>query len=260
MMLNSIPMLNEDGYLIVDELAEETPGLFLKGDMDELRKRIEERADKNGDSPYHSKKIELEAPLDPLNQIEQSGPGSDAHYAPLVRQAVSGISPAEAAGDTLWTSINCFAISPYVTVRWSTSHLKKALPINFVKNHWLWNTRPRISNAAARLWWLYETAYRAAEYSKYSKEQLLEFMADNVELYHQLTDRTYSAANPILVAAVYDLAIEKHDYLFGKPYPNQLMKALNLRAGTVSFDLFEYDELYEIVEKSLPPKERGATG
>ena len=260
MMLNNIPRLTEEGYMIVEELAEENPGLFLKGDMGELRKHIEEESNKTGDSPYHSKKIELEAPLDPLNQIEQSGPGTDAHYAGLVRQAVSGISPAEATEDSLWASINCFAISPYVTVRWSTSHLKKSNPVNFVKNHWLWNNKPRISNAAARLWWLFETAHRAAEYSKYSTEQLLEFMADNVELYHQLTDRTYSAANPILVAAVYDLAIDKYNHLFDKPYPNQLMKALNLRAGTVSFDLFGYDELYKIVEESLPPKGRGATG
>ena len=58
MMLNSIPRLSEDGYMIVEELAEEKPGLFLEGDTDELRKSIEGEADKNGDSPYHSKKIE----------------------------------------------------------------------------------------------------------------------------------------------------------------------------------------------------------
>ena len=37
------------------------------------------------------------------------------------------------------------------------------------------------------------------------------------------------------------------------------MKALNMRAGNISFDVFDYDELYTIVESCLPPKERGAT-
>ena len=220
MMLNSIPRLNETGYRIVEELAEEASGLFLEGDIEEIRSRIEVEANKAGDSPYYAKNIDLDVPLEPLNQIEQAGPDTDAHYAPLVRQAISGITVAEAADPLLWASINCFALSPYTTVRWSTSKLKKSNPANFIKNHWLWSTKPRISNASARLWWLFETAHRAAKFSKYSSERLLEYMADNVELYHQLTDRAYSAANPILVAAIYDLAIDKYDYLFDKPRPN----------------------------------------
>lgn len=259
MMLNNIPRLQNDGYKILEELADESPSLFLDGDAVELRNRIEERAKENGDLPYHAKDIELEVSLDPLNQLEQAGPDTDANYAPLVRQAVSGISPAQAAEDSFWTSINCFVLSPYIKVRWSTSSLKESNLSKFVKNHWLWNDRPRRSNASARLWWLFETAQRASRFSKYSAETLLENMADNVELYHQLTDRTYFAANPLLVATVYDIAIEKNRYLFDKPYPNELMKALNMRAGNISFDVFDYDELYEIVESCLPPKERGAT-
>ena len=258
-MLNNIPRLNEIGYKILDELADSSPDLFLEGDAENLRSIIEERASKEGDSPYRSGSIQLEVPLNPLNQLEQAGPDTDANYAPLVRQAVSGISPAQAAEDSFWASINCFGLSPYIKVRWSTSSLKKSNPSKFVKNHWLWNDRPRRSNASARLWWLSETAQRASRFSKYSTETLLENMADNVELYHQLTDRTYFAANPLLVATVYDIAIENNRYLFDKPYPNELMKALNMRAGNISFDVFDYDELYEIVESCLPPKERGAT-
>lgn len=259
MMLNDVPRLNEKGYLILEELADSSPLLFLEGDTEKLRDLISERASKEGDSPYRSETIKLEVPLDPLNKLEQAGPDTDAYYAPLVRQAVSGISPAQAAEDSFWTSINCFVLSPYTKVRWSTSNLKESNLSKFVKNHWLWNDRPRRSNASARLWWLFETAQRASHFSKYSTETLLENMADNVELYHQLMDRTYFAANPLLVATVYDIAIEKNNYLFDKPYPNQLMKALNMRAGNISFDVFDYDELYTIVESCLPPKERGAT-
>lgn len=90
------------------------------------------------------------------------------------------------------------------------------------------------------------------------ERSLLEVMGNNVGLYHQLTSRTYLAANPQVVAAIYDVAIDGHGYIFKKSYANQLMKGLNLRAGSISFDFFDYDELYKIVESCLPPKEQGA--
>lgn len=257
MMLNNIPRLSESGYQALEELVEDSLDLFLEGDTVELYNRIEARVD--GNPAFQSKGIELSVPLGPLNQIERAGPDTDAYYAPLVSQAVDNLSPADAASYLLWSSINCFVLSPYITVRWSTSKLKKSNPSSFVRNHWLWNKKPRISNASARLWWLFETAHRGSQFSRYSADTLLDYMANNVELYHQLTDRAYIAANPRLVAAIYDIAIDKHDYLFDKPYPNELLRALNLRAGTISFDVFNYDELCEIVESCLPPKERGAT-
>lgn len=261
-MLNNISRLNEIGYKILDELADSSPDIFLEGDTENLRSLIEERASKEGDSPYRSESIQLEVPLNPLNQLEQAGPDTDAYYAPLVRQAVSGISPAQATEDSFWASINCFALSPYIPVRWGTSKLKQGNLKNtaFVKRHWLWQgTTSRTWNAAARLWWLAELATRASEYSKNSVETLLDAMGNNVGLYHQLTSRTYLAANPQVVAAIYDVALDGSRHLFEKTYANLLMKALNMRAGNISFDVFDYDELYEIVESCLPPKERGAT-
>lgn len=259
-MIENIPYINDVGNQILERIVLTDPDLFFGGKY--LRDKLEDLAGDLGESPYSDKPIKLETSLSPLNQIREDGPITDADNAPILRQALSSVSPAEAADGLLWTSINCFALSPYIPVRWGTSKLKQDNLKNtaFVKRHWLWQgTTSRTWNAAARLWWLAELATRASDFSKNSVETLLDAMGNNVGLYHQLTSRTYLAANPQVVAAIYDVALDGSRHLFEKTYANQLMKALNMRAGNISFDVFDYDELYEIVENCLPPKERGAT-
>lgn len=264
-MIEQIPYVNDTGYQILERIAVRDPGLFFEGKL--LRERLEEEANeqcKPGES-YYDRSIPLDTSLVTLNKIREVGPGTDADNAPIIRQSLSSITPAEASDGLLWTSINCFTLSRYIPIRWGTTTLRQNDLKNtkFVIRHWLWKgTEGRTWNAAARLWWLAELADRASEFSKNSVETLLHTMANNASLYNQFTSRRFLAANAKVVAAVYDvvLDLDGNEHLFGTTYANQLMKALNLRAGTVSFDLFGYDELYEIVEKSLPPKERGATG
>ena len=258
-MFKNIRYINDIGYQILEHIAKTNPSLFFE--RNKLRERLEETADIMGESPYKNKSINLETSLEPLNQISEDGPVTDADNAPIIRQALSGVSSADAADGLLWTSINCFALSHYIPIRWGKTILKHDDLKNtrFVKRHWLWpGIAGRTWNASARLWWLAELANRASRYSKMQERSLLEVMGNNVGLYHQLTSRTYLAANPQVVAAIYDVAIDGHGYIFKKSYANQLMKGLNLRAGSISFDFFDYDELYKIVESCLPPKEQGA--
>lgn len=259
-MIENIPYINDIGNQILERIVLTDPGLFFGGKN--LRDKLEDLAGDLGESPYSDRSINLETSLAPLNQIREDGPVTDADYAPILRQALASVSPAGAADSLLWISINCFALSPYIPVRWGTSKLKKDDLKNtaFVKRHWLLQgTEGRTWNASARLWWLAELATRASDYSKNPVETLLETMGNNVGLYHQLTSRRYLSANPQVVAAIYDVALDGSEHIFEKTYANQLMKALNMRAGNISFDLFDYDELYEIVKSCLPPKERGAT-
>ena len=259
-MIEQIPHVNDLGYGILANIAYGHPGLFFEGKR--LMRELEKRAEEQGGS-WCDKPITLDTSLAPLNQIREVGPETDADNAPIIRQALSSITPAMASDGLLWASINCFALSRYIPIRWGATNLRQNELKNtaFVSRHWLWQgTNGRTWNAAARLWWLAELATRASEFSKNSVETLLETMANNVGLYHQLTSRTFLAANAKVVATIYDVALDGSEHIFEKAYANQLMKALNLRAGTVSFDLFGYDELYKIVEESLPPKGRGATG
>lgn len=257
--LFDIPQLTDTGYHILEVIAHRTPTLFFAG-LRRLKEELDREANLYGDDAYTDQPIKLDASLHLLNQVRESGPVTDAYYAPQVRLALSSLSPAGASDGLLWTSINCFALSPYIQARWGSHNVNT----RFVQRHCLWlGTEGRTWNASARLWWLAELANRASRFSKHTEATLLEAMADNVGLYHQLTSRRYLAANAKVVAAIYDVVLDDeihNKYIFEKRYANELMKALNLKAGTISFDILDYDELYEIVESSLPPLGAGAAG
>lgn len=262
MMFNNIPRLNHSGYLILEELADTAPYLFVEGDSTQLKKSIRYLAGQKGVRPYDPRDIKLKVPLDTLNQLKEKGPGTDAGYAPLVRQAVAGLSPDQASDSCFWASINC-VLSPYITVRWSTSKLKKQKPDKFVRKRWLWEGgKSRVWNAGARLWWLAETAYRAAEFSErsHSPATFLGAMANNVGLYHQLMSRGYAVRDPVLVAAIYDVALDGNHFLFKAEHANELFKAMNIKSD--SFGILDYEELHQIVLNSLPfaTGETGTTG
>lgn len=256
MILNYVPRLNQSGYRIMEELADTVPHLFLQGDSKQLKESFDYLAAEKGERPYDYPDIKLRVPLDPLNQIRRAGPKTDADYAPLLRQAVAGLSSEQAYDGCFWASLNCFVLSPYVSVRWK-SHIKKLKPAQFVKRHWLWiGKQGRVWNAAARLWWLAENALRASEFSMHSSDTFLQTMANNVGLYHQMTARAFSS-NPVLIAAIYDIALANNEYLFQTDNANELCKALNIKADT--FDILDYEELHQIVINSLPFAP-GATG
>ena len=254
MILNYVPRLNQSGYRIMEELADTVPHLFLQGDSKQLKESFDYLVAEKGERPYDYPDIKLRVPLDPLNQVRRSGPKTDADYAPLLRQAVAGLSSEQAYDGCFWASLNCFVLSPYVSVRWN-SRTKKTKPAQFVRSHWLWIGKPgRKWNAAARLWWVAENALRASEFSMHSSEKFLETMANNVNLYHQLLDRAFSA-NPVLVAAIYNIALANNEYLFKTKHANELCMTLKAKADT--FDILDYEELHQIVINSLP---FGATG
>ena len=89
----------------------------------------------------------------------------------------------------------------------------------------------------------------------YSEDELLDAMANNVELYHQLLFRPNLISRSRLIAAIYEVFLEPdNEYLGYRPYPNQLMRSLNLMAAQVSLDFMDMTELRGAVEEAKPPK------
>ncbi len=253
-MFNNVLKLNQSGYHILEELAETVPYIFIEGNTRLLKKSLDYLAVKRNEWPYDPRDIKLKVPLDTLNtQITEEGPGTDADFVPLIRQATAGIAMEQIDQKMFWTSINCLVLSPYIAKRWSTSRLLKKKPDRFVKKHWFWmGTESRCWNASARLWWLGEMSLRASEFSIHSTDTLLKVMSGKgkVGLYHQLMSRAYAVSNPVLTAAIYDTALAGNKYLFQTDYANKLFK--NLRCKSDTFNSLDYYELYQIVENSLP--------
>lgn len=250
--MNTVQIVNDRGYKALRNLAASQPTVFMEADEERLRQAMVKEA---GTDQVWDRTIPLRCSLAPLNELEQSGPSTDYHYSQIVRQALADISLADAAAELFWASINCFTIADYVPRRWATGITSRTKMENFVDSHWLRaGSDGRESNAAARLWWLGEISERVARHSKYSPIELLDAMANNVNLYHQTLARPYLLANPRVVAAIYETAMDGNEHLYRTDYANPLFKSLNLRAGATALDLMNDDELRAVVEEAVPPK------
>ena len=131
----------------------------------------------------------------------------------------------------------------------------------FVTRHWLDGGKvgARQNNSISRLWWLGEFSKRAAQHTAmYSADELLDAMANNVNLYHQLLARPILLSRPRLLAAIYEVFLDSdtdNDYLGVTRYANELLSSLNLIAAQVSLDLMDMGELRNVIEEAKPPKE-----
>ena len=91
----------------------------------------------------------------------------------------------------------------------------------------------------------------------HSAEELLDAMAQNVNLYHQLLARPNLLARSRLVAVIYEVFLEPgNDYLGITRYANEMLTSLNLTAAQESLDFMDMNELRKTVEGVIPPKER----
>ena len=252
-MTEPVRIVNEEGYKALQRLADIEPDLFIKPSRQALQERMIQDA---GTDEVWGSIVELHASLDSLSKEATPGPRTDAIHAKTLKNALSHLTPAAAGNGYLWASINCFAISEYVPVRWSSSNNKEAKPSNFVRDHWIQysGSEGRKWNAAARLWWMAELATRIGNYSEHDSDELLATMAENINFYHQTIDRTYLAANPRLLAMIYDVFLNGNEHLKATKAVSDMLKSLNLRAGANALDLMDPEELRSIVEEAKPPK------
>lgn len=252
-------IVNETGLGALKYLARTEPALFAEPDAARLEKRMNEMT---GGEEIWGSPLPLQADMSPLEEIAEGGPGTDAAFAPIVRAAMPSLKPSEGLNEYVWATVNCFVVPKYTPIRWSGSSLAKDPDkfSNFVEAHWLRGNlvTARRANAAARLWWLGELSSRAAEKSGHlSADDILDAMANNVNLYHQLLSRPNLLSRPRLVAAIYEMFLDgDSDHLKVTTYANRFLGALNLRAADVSLDLMNDRELRDAVEEAKPPKGR----
>lgn len=251
-------MVNDDGLEALKGLARQEPTLFTNPDAERLMGRMMEYS---GTTDVWGPPLDLKADLSELNHIESGGPTTDASFVPLVRDALEGLPPSDGLNEYRWATINCFVIPKYVPTRWNTSNMAEDPEklSRFVESHWLRGSEvgARRANAVARLWWLGELSSRAAIYSQlYNEEDILDAMANNVNLYHQLLSRPNLLSRARLVAAIYEVFLDgDNDYLGATRYASEMLRSLNFNAADVSLDFMNLTELREAVEEAKPPKE-----
>lgn len=257
-------LVNDMGLAALKSIARTEPSLFAEPDAPRLEERMRELA--AGDEIWGSP-LTLQADLSPLEEIAEGGPHTDAAFAPLVRDALPDLEPSEGLNEYVWATVNCFAVPKYTPIRWSSSNLaqepgseKFSSFVNFVESHWLKGNlvTARRANAAARLWWLGELSSRAAAKSQHlNADDMLNAMANNVNLYHQILARPRLLSRPRLMAAIYEMLLDgDSDHLKTTTYANAFIMALGFRATDMSLDLMDDRELRDVVEEAKPPKGR----
>ena len=251
--MTTLQIVNEEGYKALRNLALGRPQIFINPQNHNLQELMTEEA---GTVDVWKRTLDLEGSLDSINTEKAAGPITDAIHARTLRAALPQITAADAIDGNIWASINCFGIDKYVPTRWSTSNNKTNNPANFVRDHWIQYDRAdgRKWNAAARLWWMGELAERVSQYSEHDAGEIIDMMAENVNFYHQTIDRPYLAANPRMMAVLYDVFLDGNEHLSMTKNINELLKSLNIRAAANALDLMDYDQLRHIVEEAKPPK------
>lgn len=252
--MEKIRIVNDDGYKALRNIALTDPTLFTSPDPKKLEDQMLKEA---GTEAVWGAAMELKADLQSLNAETASGPRNDGAHAKTIRTALSDLTPAAASDGLIWATLNCFHLANYVQVRWQTSNNKNTNPSSFVEDHWLQlsGSDGRKWNAASRLWWMGELANRMEPYSQNSADDLLEAMCTNVQFFHQTLDRTYLAANPKLLAALYDVLLDGNEHLNITKNASAMMKSLNIRAGASALDMMDGEQLRAVIEEAKPPKE-----
>ena len=264
-MTTPMRLLSSDGYRRLHELAQSDPDLFMVPQPEQLREQLEAASLL---SPWADVTLPI-APkaLEALNAVTESGPITDKENAPILRQALAHIPSHWVYDERLWATLNCFVLAPYVSQRWKfvyrsparksrRSKTKKEQKSSFVKDHWLnAGSKGRESNASARLWWLYEIAMRASEHTVlHDLPILLETLADNVALYHQLLRRPNLTANPRFAAAVIELTRDEIPDFGTLKHINAALMQLNTQAGSFLFDAKNTAEMKDWIRSVFPPK------
>ena len=251
--MTTLRIVNEEGYKALGTLAVARPQVFTNPQDHNISELMIEEA---GTDNVWKQTLDLENDLHSINSEETAGPSTDAIHARTLREAIPQVTAADVIDDNLWASINCFLLGSYVPKRWSTSNTLHSNPTNFVRAHWLqYNSSDgRKWNAAARLWWMGELAERTSQYSEHTADEIIDKMASSVNFYHQTIDRPYLAANPKLMAVLYDVFFDDNEHLSMTKNINELLKGLNIRAAANALDLMDYDQLRGIVEEAKPPK------
>ncbi len=258
MTQNKIHPLTDAGYNLLIDVARNSPNLFFEPSLSQITSKFFEVAEeRNEKNLFNFEKFWVPLfPLDHLSNDVVPGNKLDADHTRYIRNALPTITPADMSDRRVLASICCFNLVGYINTRWSLSkHFRsssRADQIKFVESHWMGNIgNIKISNAAARIWWLGEFAARASKFSNNSFDELLEIMAENARLYDQMSDRLFMASDKIR-AMILDIMIDKG--ISEAKDIDFIMTQLNKMAGGISLDILSKEDLKEKVTAALPPK------
>ncbi|MCQ3805378.1 MAG: hypothetical protein KTV45_15005 [Acidimicrobiia bacterium] len=261
-MTETLRALTDVGYQLLREIAADKPSLFREDDSAHLKEEMNKRRQHlpEAETPLFTagRLAQPQQSLQVLVENATKGPGRDHEHAAYLWHALPTVTAADMSDPRVLASINCFQVQgQYVETRWGLSNLSRSVDpkdaAKFVSSHWL--RHDKASNTAARLWWLYEFSRRTAKYSEHSTDFLLRELAGHVNFYHRMLAHPYLMASDRIRATVVDVSLSNGLLRQNKTVAtNDMLRALNRKAGAISLDVLSGDELRQRVEGVMPPK------
>lgn len=266
-MARTIRALTDSGYETLVYIARESPQLFRAGDPVALHDEMQKHKLASAETFALFSTSRTWQPQRSLSELASSGvagPSDDTRLAVWLWTSLPTVQAADMADHRVLASINCFHLGRYVDIRWGMSSSRdnpdKAKQSSYVMSHWLGASKE--SNTAARLWWLYEFARRAADHTDhYDTDALLDAMAGHVNFYHPLLKHPYLMASDRVRAAILEVSIQSGLVAQNRTAEsNKMLRALNHMGGAISLDVLTRRQLREHVGVTMPPKVGGTHG
>jgi len=171
----------------------------------------------------------------------------DGENCIAIKSIISGLNPAQATDERLWTTLCFETFSDYTNSRWPLSRAKT--PENHVNEHWFAKTnRNRIrDNAISRLWWMAEIAERVPNTSI---EQVLEILFFNSDYRSSLLERNSSANSLNVLASI--IKVSKDAFDDGNEYDREnfrsFMKQIDLIGKRTVLPSLEIETLIKLFQ------------
>lgn len=171
----------------------------------------------------------------------------DGENCIAIKSIISGLNPAQATDERLWTTLCFETFSDYTNSRWPLSRAKT--PKNHVNEHWFAKTnRNRIrDNAISRLWWMAEIAERVPNTSI---EQVLEILFFNSDYRSSLLERNSSANSLNVLASI--IKVSKDAFDDGNEYDREnfrsFMKQIDLIGKRTVLPSLEIETLIKLFQ------------
>ena len=171
--------------------------------------------------------------LEVKNVQPQNLAGTDVENAPIFFDALSSLSPAQAADERIWTTLAIGHYAEYTRSRWRLIPEEDKKARNWILAHWLCGSANRSKfrdNSISRLWWMGRIAHSIPGWTP---REVSEVMITNTDYRQQLLDRTSSFTATGVAKAVLELSreIDKSGAPLSREEFRHVMKEINFVAG-----------------------------
>lgn len=192
-------------------------------------------------TPYEIEEFKFD-----MSQPKGSESLTDVENVQRVYNHMKCLSDSQASDERIWVAYTLSEFLEYMNYRWKVTN------VDVIKNRYLFGysvQRSLFRNGISRLWWIGRITYDESRTDPY---ELTKFLCKNQDYIESVCGRNVFN-NPQIghttISALYDA--EKAGIKVDRECVRELVKYVNLLAGTYLIDSLNKDEFYKKLQKKL---------